>query len=355
MKLLHHILKLQLCYFGILFFCAISCTCQNKKNVQIKLSKPSVILSNGKHNAFPSIEKSKKNRLLIGYRSSDSHLSANAKACLIYSDDWGQNWSQENVIDNGADFQNSKYGIRNLHITQLRKTLIATFHVNDGDHGDIYYFLSKNQGDNWSKREKLFFENFNRNKISCEGHIQEYGKQKVLPVFYGNENKSLDVGVAISKNFDSWEVFTVPSQNSKEAENILVKAGSDLLMFYSNPSKSKLFRTLSKDKGKTWAFPEEVTFPGWIVHRPNVFYHKKSGTLLLVYREGKAQSGALAISNDKGKTWNKIKSINDDKRRITYGDFVKIDENRIGFVYSTEDKLNGHIANLYYSEINFFY
>ncbi|NDV14591.1 hypothetical protein GO009_01015 [Muricauda sp. TY007] len=148
------------------------------------------------------------------------------------------------------------------------------------------------------------------------------------------------------------EIFSVPNQSSKEVENVIVKAGNDILMFYSDPSKSILYRTTSIDGGQNWSKPEDVTFTGWIVHRPNIYYNKNNETMLLVYREGKYNTGAIALSKDKGNSWKKLFSINEDNRRITYADFVELNDNTLGFIYATENNLNGDDSDLFYTTIH---
>lgn len=108
---------------------------------------------------------------------------------------------------------------------------------------------------------------------------------------------------------------------------------------------------MSQDGGYSWSKPEDVTFKGWIVHRPNVYYNAQDKTMLLVYREGKYNTGAVALSKDKGKSWEKLFSINKDNRRITYADFVELNDNTLGFVYATENNLNGDDSDLFYTTI----
>lgn len=317
------------------------------------ITKMNKILANGNHNAFPSVVSQRRKKLIVGYRSSKGHLEGKASANMIISNDNGKNWSDEVVLDDGSDFTDSKYGIRSLTITQLKsKTLFATYHNNNGDFGGLYFKTSHDKGKTWSERKEILFENYETNKISCEGHLIQINGKYILPVFEGKKNDSLNVGVAISKDLVSWKYFKLPDQSGKELENIIVKdENNHLIMFYSDPFKKKLFRSTSQDDGYHWTNPEDVTFKGWIIHRPNVYYDSKAGAMLLIYREGVKQSGALAISYDEGLTWKRLGAINNDQRRITYGDFIQLSKNKIGMVFATEQKSNGYNSNLYFAEL----
>lgn len=292
---------------------------------------PIELLNNDMHNSFPSIEMIGKSEFIIGYRSSSGHLNAKSRAKLLFLKN--SRVTKEITLDDGSDFEKTRYGIRSVNITKLTSdTLFASYHVNDGDYGGLYFRTSGDNGVSWSNRKEIIPQDLNIKKLSCEGHIIELGDRYLLPVFQGNKNDSLNSGVLISKNFQKWNYSELPEQTGKEIENIVVDCKNEILMFYSDPNKRKLYRSTSLDKGLTWSTPEDVTFEGWIVHRPSVFYDSKNENLLLLYREGNKQSGAVAVSKDKGQSWEKLQSLNDDGRRITYGDFVKISSKKIGLV-----------------------
>ncbi|GAA3565969.1 sialidase family protein [Snuella lapsa] len=296
----------------------------------------------------------KNKKMIVGFRSSSGHLKGKASASIIFSDDNGKTWSEEVIIDNGLDFKDSKYGIRNVNVTFLKnKSIIATYHENDGDYGSLYFKTSSDNGTTWSNRKQILFENFETNKISCEGHLIEVDNRFVIPVFEGNKNDSLNAGVVISEDLSSWKYVKLPNQNGNEHENTLIKDNDqNLIMFYSDPTTEKLYRSISKDKGNSWSIPQDITFTEWKVHhRPTVYYDSSTEHMFIIFREKTEQSGALAISYDKGVTWQRILTVNDDKRRITYGDFIKISKNKIGLVFASEQKSNGHNSNLYFAEL----
>jgi len=177
---------------------SISCQSQRSDSPSYRMAKPIKILDNSKHNAFPSIEMDNNGRLLIGYRSSISHLSPIAKACLLISSDMGSSWSEEIELDNGKDFFGTQFGIRGVNLSRLKNKIVAIYHVNNGDYGNTYYRISKGNYKNWSKRKKIELENTSVNKISCEGQMIEENLSYILPVFLGDKNNLLDVGVAVA-------------------------------------------------------------------------------------------------------------------------------------------------------------
>ncbi|NDV14590.1 hypothetical protein GO009_01010 [Muricauda sp. TY007] len=66
----------------------------------------------------------------------------------------GRSWSEEITLDNGKDFLDTKFGIRGVNLSRLNNKIVATYHVNNGDYGNIYYRISKGNYKNWSKRKK---------------------------------------------------------------------------------------------------------------------------------------------------------------------------------------------------------
>lgn len=65
------------------------------------------------------------------------------------------------------------------------------------------------------QKKKIELENISVNKISCEGQMIQENSSYILPVFLGNENNLLDVGVAISKNFRHWKYFPFQTKAAK--------------------------------------------------------------------------------------------------------------------------------------------
>lgn len=312
----------------------------------IVLGKEQSITKDQNHNAFPSVLKLEEGLIIVSYRKGKGHLSSNASAVFKSSLDNGKSFNEEYILDDGKDFIATKYGIRNLIVNELNSgKLIATYWVNDGIKGYAYYKISTDKGVTWGDRREIRDNRTNTFLVGIEGKIIEFNSEYFLPVFVKMDlvSDNVTAGVMISSDLISWTYYAVSrkSGNNNESAILLDNKKDELIYFYRNVTENGLFRSVSKDRGRTWLESKNVSFLGYVQSRPDVGFYLDSEEMYLLYREGKYQTGAMAISKDKGNTWRRIVGIQEGNTRFTYGSMVNIEKNNFLLIYSTETSANG--------------
>ena len=313
----------------------------------IVLGKEQIITNDNYHNSFPSVIKLKEGLIIVSYRKSKGHLSPYASAVYKSSTNNGKSFSQEFILDDGKDFIKTKYGIRNLIINELNNgQLMATFWVNDGQKRFAYYKISLDKGLTWSDRYEIKDTEADTFPVGIEGKILEVNNKYILPVFVKMDIVSnyASAGVMISTDLINWTYYQVSQNrfsNNNESVVLLNKKQNQLIYFYRNVTENALYRSVSQDVGRTWSDPENVSFSGYVQSRPDVTFYPDRGEMYLLYREGKHQTGAIAISYDKGLSWERVTGFQKDSTRFTYGGMASVKRNKSLLIYSTETNLNG--------------
>tara|TARA_R110002049_G_scaffold291474_3_gene475437 strand:+ start:13436 stop:14512 length:1077 start_codon:yes stop_codon:yes gene_type:complete len=312
----------------------------------IALDKEQIITSDNYHNSFPSVVKLEEGQVLVSYRKGKGHLSPVASAVYKTSNDNGKSFQNELIIENGNDFINTKHGIRNLIINELNDgRLLATFWINDYPKGNTYYKISEDQGLTWGERKEVLDKNTITNFIGVEGRMIEINGDYILPVFVKKSliSNNMYAGVMISRDLVNWTYYEVSRKISDNNESVILFGNNhwQLLYFYRNVTENALYRSESHDLGRTWSNPENVSFPGYVQSRPDIAFYPDNNQMYLLYREGKYQTGTIAVSHDKGLTWKRLTGIYKDSTRFTYGGMVNVKRNKSILIYSTETHLNG--------------
>tara|TARA_R110000868_G_scaffold150063_3_gene372972 strand:+ start:33587 stop:34669 length:1083 start_codon:yes stop_codon:yes gene_type:complete len=323
----------------------------SQKKVNIVLSEKVIITKDNRHNSFPSVVKLKNGEIIISYRKSNGHLSPIASAVYKSSLDNGKNYNQEIIVDNGDDFIKTKYGIRNLIINELSDgNLLATYWVNNGQNGSAYYRMSTDKGFTWGDRREIKDDETCSSLVGIEGKIIEINNDYILPVFIKMDinSKNMRAGVMISSDLLSWTFYEVSRKrsNNNESTILLDEKQNEIIYFYRNVTENALYRSISKDVGRTWSEPENVSFSGYVQSRPDVAFYPDKDEMYLLYREGKYQTGAIAISHDKGNTWERVTEIQKDSTRFTYGSMARINRNKSLLIYSSEKNANGESSSI---------
>ena len=291
----------------------------------------------------------KNERIIVSYRKSNGHLSSNSSAVYKICNPKKYEFGAEQIIDSGADFVNTKYGIRNLIINELSdQRLVATYWVNDGKRGNAFYKVSIDGGLTWSRRIEIKDNEIDTALVGVEGKILEIKGRHILPVFIKKDaiSNNFEAGVMISSDLLSWRFVAVSQKESNNNESAILfdLNTKELLFFYRNVTENALYRSTSNDLGRSWSLPKNVSFKGYIQSRPDIIIDSHENKMYLLFRESEFQTGAIAVSNDGGVTWKKMIGFQNDHSRFTYGGLVNIKKNKYLLIYSSEDKPNGEYS-----------
>jgi Neuraminidase (sialidase) len=271
----------------------------------------------------------KDGRILFVY-SHYSGVSANdhSPAYLAgrYSSDGGKSWTTEDVK---IVEQEGTMNVMSVSLLRLKNGEIALFYLKKNSTTDCIPMVrfSKDEAQTWSDplpciTDKAGYFVLNNNRV-----IQLKSGRVIMAVnLYATPKASQDEGSLWSYYSDdngrSWKSGAkVPNQNkvlTQEPGLIELKKGELLMLIRSNTGVQQL--SYSKDNGETWSpvEPSNIQSP---VSPASIARIPSTKDLLLVWNnnngvdpsiKGKRTPLTIAISKDEGKTWSKIKNIEDD-------------------------------------------
>jgi hypothetical protein len=255
--------------------------------------------------------------------SGDDH--GNAFLAGRYSSDQGKTWTQEDVkiVDQEGDMN-----VMSVSLLRLQNGEIGLFYLKKNSLTDCvpYIRISNDEAKTWGNprpcitdKKRYFVLNNNRVIQLRNGRLllavamhQNPGQMKFSPMGHLWTYFSDDNG----KTWKSGQ--EVPNSGSivtQEPGMVELKNG-DILMFIRTNTGAQYF-SHSKDKGVTWSEIKRSsitspTSPASIARIPS------TGDLLLVWNNTKNEKRTplnIAISEDEGKTWGHIKTLEDNPNR----------------------------------------
>ncbi len=268
----------------------------------------------------------KDGRILFVYTHFTGGNGDNDSAYLAgrYSDDKGRTWTQSDslIVANEADMN-----IMSVSMLRLKTGEIALIYLRKNSETDCvpYMRISKDEAKSWGEPRRMipddgyFVMNNDRVVQLKDGrilmpvalHVDENYNSPIARImsYYSDDN-----GVTFHKSSEAANPNKVVTQ---EPGIIELKSGR-LLMFCRTDAGEQYF-TWSNDRGETWSDlePGNIKSP---LSPASIERIPSTGDLLLLWNNnykdalesGKRTPYNLALSSDEGKTWKKIKTIEND-------------------------------------------
>lgn len=249
-----------------------------------------------------------------------------------FSIDSGKTWSNEDKI---IVEQEGKLSVNLVSLIRLQNGSIALFNlkINAEDDTTPWIRFSHDEGKTWepAKQAILDREGFTANKgigfqLNNDRVIQLKDGRLLMPVAihqvptgkWGKESNKGNIWCYYSdNNGESWwpgkEVPTVDSIMTQEPGVVELKNG-DIFM-WMRTDKGAQYTSCSKDRGITWSPATRSNIPS--PRSPaSIKRIPSTGDLLLVWNNNglnqKRTPLSTAISKDEGKTWEKVKNLEED-------------------------------------------
>lgn len=318
-----------------------------------------IVFDNGEHNAFPSITKTKEGKLILGYRASPvDHNSPNARAEIMISSDNGNSFSDPIVVDDGTDFSSTLYGIRNCFVTQLSTgDLIATYGVNDGDNGNVYYKFSSDGGETWGARTTLSVTGYTPNKISTESKWLEINDEFIMPIFSGDLNAELNAGFVRTSDFSTFTYVGLTSDTEKhvETKGYIDHSNNTIIFFYQypeNPSAVLYRQVYDPVNDVVISGQTAVTVPSYRSTRTDILFDENRGEMYFYARTTFGGPARILVSTDKGLNFDDLYDIDNATGSPVYGSFVQVSQNESLLFFATENVPNGTSTKIWGTTFN---
>jgi sialidase-1 len=249
----------------------------------------------------------------------------NAFLASRYSADKGKTWSTEDekIVEQEGDMN-----VMSVSLLRLQNGEIALFYAMKNSASDCipYMRLSTDEGDTWSDAIRCITERTDYFVLNNNRIIQLKNGRILMPVSLhfspgGVWGKGSDRGHIFcyfsDDNGRTWttgrEVANPDSVITQEPGVIELKNG-DIFMFVRTTAGVQYISS-SKDKGETWSdfIPSNIKSP---CSPASIARIPSTGDLLMVWNDNgitqKRTPLTVAISKDEGKTWEKLKNIEDD-------------------------------------------
>jgi Neuraminidase (sialidase) len=304
---------------------------------------------------FPVLIRLHDGKLMAVLRGGAPHIGVKGRLDVITSTDDGKTWSApRTAIDGPEDDRNPAFGqlsngdlllgyavIHGYDDTGLK--LLANSR-NERKVDGVYLMRSSDGGKTWSKPQIIEATHALQKSgatISPFGKIVQLSDGTILmSVYYeffddrGNQDfvfRSHDGG-------RSWGEPVLVGQHVNETALLVLPDGRILAAMRSEKG-AHLSVASSKDQGRTWTAPVQVTGDN---EHPADMIGLKNGDILLTYGERNAPFGVEAIlSHDGGKSWDsstKVKLANDASNRdCGYPSSVQLPNGKIVTLYYQVD------------------
>ena len=214
----------------------------------------------------------------------------------------------------------------------------------------LNYKISTDGGSTWTNSSKMIlspFFNLTEN-VKNKGILFEDGSF-VIPVYHEFINKfSQLVRLKPGKGHTNYEIWKITTNENAIQPSILPDEGGAMTAFFRNMGNKKenyILKTFSKDAGKTWSELIDTSLPN-----PNsgfdIIRLADGGYLAVInYSFHDRSNLTMLISEDKGKTWRKIKVLeNTPGKEYSYPSINRSNSGLYHLTYTYERRRIKHIV-----------
>ena len=261
----------------------------------------------------------------IGGSGSDH---APAQLVARFSADGGISWTldDEVILDKEGDMN-----VMSVSLLRLQNNKIALVYLRKNSLSDCLpqMRISEDEGRSWSSARAIIEDQKGYFVVNNDRVVQLRSGRILVPVSLHKTPETAWSNKGILRCYFSddqgltWKAGgTVPGPDSIiTQEPGLVELKNGKLMMLIRASSGFQYQAFSSNKGESWSFAEPAAIPSPI-SPASVKRIPKTGDLLLVWNNNRAKGPGyfnskrtpltIAISGNEGKTWRKIKNIEDD-------------------------------------------
>ncbi len=298
----------------------------------------------GGYQAFTDLVRLQSGDLLCVFYAGYSHISVpnenlprGARVCSVRSTDGGKSWGPAEIV---AD---TPWDDRDPHICQLRDgTVICNWFTyyppgvafrpgNTAPYKENWTASSTGNGHTWS--EPRLIETTASDHYGLSAPIRQMPDGKLIMPIYKELPDPLRCWSLMILSDDLGKTWSAPymvdadNDDNDEPDIVLLGDGNLLCVMRSNRGDNTMWKSISRDGGKTWSKAEPIGFPG---HAPYLL-KTTSGIVLCAHR---LPGTSLHYSLDDGKTWSENVPV--DTVIGAYPSMVEMPDGRILIVYYEE-------------------
>jgi hypothetical protein len=298
----------------------------------------SVVVNDGKYNAFPGLTRLPNGHLIVVYRKASGHtVSSDGTLYSRISTDQGRTWSSEVFV-----YSSSVADARDAEIILLSsgKLLLSISATNTTSlTSNVYTMLGTPAGDtvSWDSA-KLLNDGFTLDRSVSSKAIELSNGNILLPI-YGTNTGDTVASSAVVTNLDrgnTWSTKRIVASGAgeeyDETNGVQLPSGRIVLVIRHDIGAAGYARVFSDDNGVTWSSPANVINQAANLGRPSVLLLGSGGLFLLARAPGNLTG--YAVSWDQGATWAPFTTISGGQ--YVYGSSVLQFDGSIATVYATQ-------------------
>jgi Neuraminidase (sialidase) len=310
---------------------------------------------------FPVAIRLKNGDVLAVLRGGAAHIGVKGRLDLVRSTDGAKTWSAPwTAIDEGLDDRNPAMGQLKDGTIVLAYAIAGNYDEsglrfkggrNDRVFDGVYLIFSKDNGRTWSKpvRDPATYNFYSgKGQVSPYGKIVQLSDGTVLMAVYFEFFEPFRNESYVFRSKDGGKTWGDPvllGKHFNETGIVALRDGRVLAAMRSEKGAS-LSIIESKDKGRTWTAPQQITKDS---EHPADLIQLSDGRVLMVFGERNAPRGVHAMISADGRTWDNSNPIvlADDAPNgdCGYPSSVEVSKGRVATLYYQVDDLKNAPAS----------